>query len=156
MQHNKRNQAGFSAIEAMIVLGVLAVMVTLVVPQFEMFQAKAKQAEATTNLEFLHSLQQGYHVEFGKYSKLNIQGRIGEKVSCGINELGFELDPCDSKHVRYGYLVTEVSKDNFEAIAITGTGENNLVANGCAIPDVWTINEKRQVKSKFNALELCK
>ena len=41
-----RNQKGFSLVELMVVVAIIAILASFAVPQYESFQAKSRQKEA--------------------------------------------------------------------------------------------------------------
>ena len=61
-------QSGFSLVELMVVVAIIGVLASLAVPRFKTFQAKARQAEAKTNLAHLYTLQQSFHADYDTYA----------------------------------------------------------------------------------------
>lgn len=59
---------GFSLIELMIVVAIIAFLAMISVPTFRGFLAKAKRAEAYMQLSSLYAAQKAYWAEHGKYS----------------------------------------------------------------------------------------
>jgi prepilin-type N-terminal cleavage/methylation domain-containing protein len=71
---------GFTLIELMIVVAIVAFLAIVSVPSFMRFLAKAKRAEAYMNLSSIYAAQKAYWAEHGKYSDtLNGEGGIGWK-----------------------------------------------------------------------------
>lgn len=62
-----KSQAGFSLIELMIVVAIIGVLAAIAVPNFQRFQAKAKQSEAKNNLAALYSAEKAFHSEWSMY-----------------------------------------------------------------------------------------
>lgn len=71
---------GFTLIELMIVVAIIAFLAMVSVPTFTRFLAKAKRAEAYMNLSSIYAAEKSYWAEQGKYSDvLNGQGGVGWK-----------------------------------------------------------------------------
>ncbi|HSC25393.1 MAG TPA: prepilin-type N-terminal cleavage/methylation domain-containing protein [Candidatus Babeliales bacterium] len=71
---------GFSLIELMVVVAIMAVLAMIAVPNFTRFLAKAKRAEAYMNLSSIYAAEKAYLAEHGTYSDILIgQGGIGWK-----------------------------------------------------------------------------
>lgn len=71
-------RAGFSLIELMIVIALIAFLATIAVPSYNRYIAKAKRAEAYMQLSSLYAAQKAYWAEYGKYStQLSGSGSIG-------------------------------------------------------------------------------
>lgn len=72
------NKRGFTLIELMIVVAIIAFLAIVSVPSFMKFLAKAKRAEAYMNLSSIYAAQKAYWAEHGKYSDtLSGNGGIG-------------------------------------------------------------------------------
>lgn len=73
---NKRS--GFSLIELMIVISIIAFLAMISVPSFMKYLAKAKRAEAYMQLSSIYAAQKAYWAEHGRYSsQLSGPGGIG-------------------------------------------------------------------------------
>lgn len=71
---------GFSLIELMVVVAIIAFLAMIAVPNFNRFLAKAKRAEAYMNLSSIYAAEKAYYAEHGMYSDiLNGEGGIGWK-----------------------------------------------------------------------------
>ncbi len=73
-------RTGFTLIELMVVVAIIAVLTMLAVPTFSTFIAKAKRTEAYTNLHALYAAQKAYWAEHGTYTaQLNGNDGLGWK-----------------------------------------------------------------------------
>ena len=71
-------RSGFTLIELMIVVAIIAFLAMVSVPTFTRFLAKAKRAEAYMNLSSIYAAEKSYWAEQGKYSDvLNGARRCG-------------------------------------------------------------------------------
>lgn len=61
-------RTGFTLIELMVVVAIIAVLTMLAVPTFTTFIAKAKRTEAYTNLHALYAAQKAHWAEHGSYT----------------------------------------------------------------------------------------
>lgn len=69
---------GFTLVELMIVVAIIAFLAMVSVPNFMGFLGKAKRSEAYMNLHAMYAAQKAYWAEHGKYSdNLFGQGGIG-------------------------------------------------------------------------------
>lgn len=64
---------GFTLIELMIVVAIIAFLSMVAMPSFMRFLSKAKRAEAYMNLSALYTAQKAFHAEYGKYATV-LQG----------------------------------------------------------------------------------
>ncbi len=70
-------KSGFSLIELMIVVAIIAFLAMIAVPSYSKYVAKAKRAEAYVQLSSLYAAQKAYWAEHGKYSaQLNGPGSV--------------------------------------------------------------------------------
>lgn len=82
------NQKGFSLIELMIVVVIIGILSTIAVPQYQRFQAKAKQAEAKSNLSGLYTAMQAFSAEWNTY--YNDFRALGFELTGDLNyDVGF-------------------------------------------------------------------
>lgn len=63
-----KNARGFSLIELMIVVAIVAFLAAVAMPSFMRFLAKAKRAEAYVNLSAIYASEKAYWVEHGTYT----------------------------------------------------------------------------------------
>ena len=147
-------KSGFTLIELMIVVAIIAFLAMVSVPTFSRFLAKAKRAEAYMNLSSIYAAQKAYHAEHGTYSDvLNGQGGAGWKPEGykggGKNEnfyYTYGFNGAEGRNFFTGRLETSSShlgqasagKDSFVAVAagdIMGSGK----------PDVLTVDENNRI-----------
>jgi len=138
---------GFSLIELMAAVAIVAILVSLALPRYRLFIARSRMAEAKTNLGIIATLQQSYLVEYQKHATLS---KV-DKSNCASdkNELGFRVVNCE---LLYGYDSTG-DATTFTANADSGS---ETIYPGCtASPDKWEINEKRKLEHKDSVLKHC-
>ena len=144
----RKRSKGFTLIELMIVVAIIAILAAIAIPQYKKFQAKAKAAEAKTNLGAIASCEESYHAEHDKYiacaktpssapsSKDNFTGGGYADFK---NNLGFE----PAGKVRYAYQVSGSDLNSgFKANAVSGVKE--LVD---AHLNAFHMNENRVLKT---------
>lgn len=72
------NKKGFTLVELMIVVAIIAFLAMISVPNFMRFLAKAKRAEAYMNLHAIYAAEKAYYAEHNSYSsQLMGAGGIG-------------------------------------------------------------------------------
>ena len=59
---------GFSLIELMIVIAIIAFLSMIAIPSFSRFLAKSKRAEVYINLAAIYAAEKAYWAEHGKYT----------------------------------------------------------------------------------------
>jgi type IV pilus assembly protein PilA len=73
-------RSGFTLIELMIVVAIIAFLAVISVPSFNRFLAKAKRAEVYMNLHSIYTAEKAYWAEHGSYTTvLNGPGGLGWK-----------------------------------------------------------------------------
>jgi len=156
---------GFTLIELMIVVTIIAFLAMLGLPHLFKYKAKAYQAEVAMNLASLHTAQQAYFAQHGKYTPvLNGQDGLGWKPS-GYSESANE----QNFNYTYGFNVegaqegvhffTGKLKAGKEALGQTEATATNFTAgaagdvSGKGTMDVWQITETREIKHVKNGLD---
>ena len=130
MKMTRKNASGFSLLELMVVVAILGVLATVAVPRFNIFRARARQAEAKSNMGVIYTLQESYAIEHEKFydgaavgaalaintKALSLGYRtVNVAPVCPANKLGFTLANCGQ--TRYSYFVTGGNEAEFTAIA---------------------------------------
>ena len=106
----ERQTAGFTLLELMIVLALVAFLSMIAVPNFMRFFAKAKRTEAYTQLRALYIAEKAYHAEHDTYTT-NLSGpdSIGWKADGQLQyTYGFHRGSVGKNHV-IGALKTPAS-----------------------------------------------
>jgi prepilin-type N-terminal cleavage/methylation domain-containing protein len=126
--------AGFSLVELMIVVAIIGILAALAVPRFQNFQAKAKQAEAKSNLSHMYTLEQSYFGDFDTFDN-------------NIVDIGFTA----TGHVRYGYTVGGATTAAFLANA-SSIGGGAIILNSCAAADQWTMDQNKVLMAVYDCV----
>ena len=148
MQKIYIRKKGFTLIELMIVVAIIAFLAMVAIPNFLRYAAKAKRSEVYLNLGAIYTAQKAYWAENNSYSP-NLTGpdSIGWKSEGQTNyTYGFP----GSEGINYvtGKLkgqpsqlsgIAHADKNTFTAAAIGDI-------DGDQKPDIITINEKREIK----------
>jgi type IV pilus assembly protein PilA len=122
----KRNEAGFSLVELMIVVGIIGILASLAMPKMQIFMAKARQSEAKGLLSNVYALQQSYYTENSQYAAMADIAQIGYVAST------------DAKRM---YDITAMTGGaSLSATADLRDGTNKPLCAGVT-SDPWTVNE---------------
>lgn len=129
-------RTGFSLIELMVVVAIIAFLAMIAVPNFNRFLAKAKRAEAYMNLSSIYAAEKAYHAEHGKYSDiLSGEGGIGWKPE-GKTYYTYGFAGTDGRNHFVGKLGasqlqgSRADKNGFVAVAaadIDGDGDVDVI-----------------------------
>jgi prepilin-type N-terminal cleavage/methylation domain-containing protein len=65
--HTLPRHAGFSLIELMVVVSIIAVLSTIAIPLFQSYQLRTRTAEVKTNLTAIRTAEESYYAEWGSY-----------------------------------------------------------------------------------------
>lgn len=156
---------GFTLIELMIVVAIIAFLAVLAVPQLFNYKAKAYQAEVAMNLASLHTAQQAYFAQHGEYSA-NLSGENG----LGWKPAGYQGNGKEENfYYTYGFntpgaqegihYFTGKLKAPASALGQTQAGKDGFVAGaagdvlGKSKMDVWRIDEHRKIENIQKGIE---
>lgn len=107
------DKKGFSLVELMIVVAIIAILAAIAIPSFLRFAMRSKTAEATSNLAGIRTGEEAYRAEHDVYLDAGLwplaqppaAGVLWEAVpnteGSGFSTIGFAADGV----VRYQYLV---------------------------------------------------
>lgn len=154
---------GFTLIELMIVVAIIAFLAAIGIPQYFRYQAKARTAEVAVYLASLHTAEQAYYAEHGEYSDLlNGEGGVGWKpegyhgggktenffytygFNSGSAQEGVNYFTGKFEAGKDGLSGAQASKDGFVAKAVASI-------NGKL--DVWQIDENRKIEHVQNGID---
>ena len=115
------SQKGFTLIELMIVVAIIGILAVIAVPNFQKFQARAKQSEAKTNLKGIYTAKVAnfqasdtYVCHNNCFCDWQLDGGVGAAA---------DALPTEST-ARYSYLCND-----------TATEVPNIVAESCVYLD---------------------
>jgi len=124
-----RKESGFSLVELMIVVAIIAILAAIAIPSFMRFAMKSKTAEVMGNLKAIKTCQESYRAENDEYlacaqtpdATAGATGQLKIWPAATVDgvdeflETGFEPDG----DVRYYYTVAATSS----TFTITGLGD---------------------------------
>ncbi|MEX0939809.1 MAG: prepilin-type N-terminal cleavage/methylation domain-containing protein [Candidatus Babeliales bacterium] len=152
----KRYQSGFTLIELMIVVAIIAFLSMISIPSFMRFLAKAKRAEAYMNLGSLYVAQKAYWAEHGKYTNV-LSGADGagwkpEGYSGGgSGERFYYTYGFNNGQEGQGYFTGKLNAPASDLLQ-TNADQNSFIAaaagdiDGDGQTDVLTVNEHNDIK----------
>lgn len=110
---NLRNQRGFSLVELLIVLVIIAIIAGIAIPRYMASTVKAKQSEAKGLLNQIYLLERSYFQTNDEYW-IPASGTLANKdYPYAFDTLGAEIMPS----ARYTYTITG-DQDHFVVTAI--------------------------------------
>lgn len=65
---NLKTQSGFTLVELMVVVAIIALLAATALPQFRKYQAKARVSEAKLALASIYSAEESYYGEYANYA----------------------------------------------------------------------------------------
>ena len=122
--------AGFSLVELMIVVAIMAILAAIAIPSFMRFAMRAKTAEATTNLAAIRTCQETYRSENDTYlvcaanpaawaAGAGASTPIAWDAATAFETVGFEPDG----NVRYQYAVAAAGAGIATNYSATASGD---------------------------------
>ena len=111
------------------------------------------EGEAQTMLRALNAVESTYYLDQHQYAPLPSVGYAG---GCQVPyQLGFQLEGCDQHKLRYTYSVRVPKANRFVAEARSAVGMDHPITPGCAIADVWTVDQDEHLVHVVNAAQRC-
>ena len=95
LNFRRRDEAGFTLIELMIVVAIIGILAAIAIPNFMRFQARARTSEARSNLAAVYTSQQAYMQEFNSYrNDIRALGFAPERGNLYAYFVGRSTDDC--------------------------------------------------------------
>ena len=124
----RKRSKGFTLIELMIVVAIIAILAAIAIPQYKKFQLKAKTSEAKTNLGAIRTAEEAYAAEndvyvFCGWTPDATPAADGKDWVTGSGHEGFvSIGFAPAGKPRYVYCVGDAANK-------AGTDADNTVAN---------------------------
>lgn len=124
---NRRQQSGFTLIELMIVLVVLAVLVSIAVPSYRNYVIRANRSEAKSALLALATAQEKYYLQCNVYTA-TLDPTVAN--TCPATGVTASLRyPGTSERGLYTITVTAADANGWTATAVPSSGTQSRDTN---------------------------
>jgi prepilin-type N-terminal cleavage/methylation domain-containing protein len=145
------NERGFSIVELMIVVAILAMLGVMASARLQTFIVRARQVEVKTNMNHIRTLIDSYWNANPNGPPFGAGGWYGAPMGIFTNcsptvwtvLVGFSIKGCDlssvNPHVRYMYNLTGLSRQYYEMIGFD-TDSVDLVCGNTTSNDAWSYN----------------
>ena len=127
-----KTKTGFTLIELMIVVTIVAILAAMALPRFMRTSAKTKQKEAQLLLKQIYTMERAYRQEYDTYYPGN-GGTVVVQPGGIVTRLGVEIMPS----ALYSYAVTS-DRTSFSAAA---GSKSAFGLDDDATLDVWSIDQ---------------
>jgi type IV pilus assembly protein PilA len=118
-------QSGFTLVELMVVVAIIGILASIGVPQFQKFQAKARQSEAKSSLAALYQVEKAQFAESGGFTTCLLDVGLNYEGNERYYSVGFNKDHSASDcNVAAGATV------KCHRVVRSGTGVDCSDANG--------------------------
>ena len=129
-----RKEKGFTLIELMIVVVIIAILAALAIPKFMQATTKSKQSEAKMILKQIYAMQHAYRQEYNSYCSNGVSASAGGSIT----SLGVDVVVT----ARYTYLISAAA-NTFTATATANLDDDPAV-------DTWTIDQTGELTCTIN------
>jgi type IV pilus assembly protein PilA len=141
-----KSQAGFSLVELMVVVAIIGILATIAIPNFQRFQAKARQSEARNNLSAYYSANKATYSEWNVY--------MGNFTAIGFRpegRLGYRIEAVNRAAAPTGFPAGLDEVTCITTNEATATDCDNLGQDGLAWNTAWTENAVGSVVPALSA-----
>lgn len=128
-----KNNKGFSLVELMVVVAIIGVLAAIGIPQISKYMARARQAEAKSNLASVYTANKAFFAEYGIYdNRFSLIGFRPEgklRYNIGWADAGTRCDLAAAGYTAPlpgGVVGSAVNADEL-------CGDNGTMTNGCSL-----------------------
>lgn len=124
-----KSQRGFSLIELMVVVSIIAVLAAIAIPRVNRFVAKSRTSEAQVNLSSLYTFNKNFYVEYQGYTPFfetmgyTPEGRL--RYNVGFN---------GSNNCPPAYVMTRPCGGSITSLAFCGLGTGSASTTCDIVP----------------------
>lgn len=145
------DQRGYTLIELMVTLAILGLLAGIAIPTYMRYQAKARQAEAGTNLGAIFVTETAFFGEASRYSNFT---EAGFSLAAASNRFTYRAEQTDSAGLSTGTVqvinaaIGSVTPDNTivpagsNLLQFTATATANLDED--ATVDQWHVDDLKR------------
>ncbi|HJX14502.1 MAG TPA: prepilin-type N-terminal cleavage/methylation domain-containing protein [Candidatus Deferrimicrobiaceae bacterium] len=142
-----RKNKGFTLIELMIVVAIIAILAAIAIPNFLSFVSKTRRSEVKTNLEGIYKAEISYFGEKNTFSNSFVEIRwIPVGVANYTYSVGTEYFGKDNTINPKPASVTPVANDNI----FSAYGWGNIDTDTTV--DIWHIDDQRNLVNDVDDL----
>lgn len=168
-QIQNKHEAGFSLLELLIVAGIIGLLAMIAIPNYETYQAKARQGEAKMALAAIYGAEKAFYSKFAAYAgSMDAIGFLPESQK-RYYSVGFAAPHAGTILGYSGTLATPnfpATVNTFDCIGapaalapglVSDAQSFSVVATGCvrqghANQDTWTINEMKLLSNAVSGI----
>lgn len=123
----KRNKKGFTLIEMLVVIAIIAVLVAIVIPVVNGATTKAKAATDAANMRSILGTLNVLAIDKGRLTDADVQG-MSIPASKMFPDATLNVEYCESHYIRIYYVDSGkyYGLDYFAAIAETGKVDESI------------------------------
>lgn len=132
-----RKNEGFTMIELIVAVAIVAILVGIAIPSYTRFQQRAKFAEANTNMGAIKTAEEGYKAENDAYRDCLLSPRASTALNAtafawadlgtaGTNAFA-DVGYAPQGSVRFNYEVTGSTANAFTATANCDLDDDNVL-----------------------------
>lgn len=90
LTHWKKNVKGFTLVELMVVVAIVGILAAIAIPNYQRYQARARQSEAKIALSSIYTAEHGFAAEWSTFT------------SC-IKRIGVQIDSSSKRYYATGF-----------------------------------------------------
>ncbi|GAB6076350.1 type IV pilin protein [Desulfurobacterium crinifex] len=151
----KTRREGFSLVELMVVVAIIAILAAIAIPQYKKYQLKAKTSEAKMNIGAIRSAEEAYSAENDYYILTNwapekipgtaantfAENGTNNGTNNGFDKLGF----APAGKVYYSYAVLDTSDQTADDNSANDTSDDlngiQVKADATENIHIWAVGD---------------